>query len=85
MVKYKKGNVVVEAIEFTDSSKDMIFHWITHTREPIFIDGEPALKMRTLEGYVVVRFGDYVVKGVNGEFYSCKADAFHDTYKPINL
>jgi hypothetical protein len=37
-----------------------------------------------LEGFQVVCPGDYIVKGVEGEFYPCKADIFEKTYEEVN-
>lgn len=46
--------------------------------------GEPvALFIPTLEGRMVAWFGDYVIKGVHGEFYPCKPDIFVQTYEPV--
>ena len=40
------------------------------------------LKIDTLEGTMTASVGDYVIKGVNGEFYPCKPDIFEKTYEP---
>lgn len=40
----------------------------------------PELYIVTLEGNMHVSEGDYVIKGVNGEFYPCKPDIFEKTY-----
>ena len=37
----------------------------------------------TLEGDMKASFGDYIIKGVNGEFYPCKPDIFEKTYESI--
>ena len=37
----------------------------------------------TLEGEMLVSEGDYIIKGVNGEFYPCKPDIFHKTYEEV--
>lgn len=39
--------------------------------------------IHTLEGDMIVSPGDYVIKGVKGEFYPCKPDIFEQTYEPI--
>jgi hypothetical protein len=41
------------------------------------------LKIDTLEGTMKASFGDYIIKGVKGEFYPCKPDIFHQTYDSI--
>lgn len=42
----------------------------------------PALLVDTLEGVMKARLGDYVIRGVQGEFYPCRADIFEATYEP---
>lgn len=43
----------------------------------------PYLKIETLEGTMKASVGDYIIKGVNGEFYPCKPDIFEKTYKRV--
>lgn len=42
---------------------------------------DEAILIRTLEGTMVASSGDYIIKGVQGEFYPCKPDIFHETYR----
>lgn len=42
-----------------------------------------SLIIKTLEGDMKANLGDYIIKGVNGEFYPCKPDIFERTYKKI--
>lgn len=42
-----------------------------------------APAIRTLEGTMLVAPGDFVIKGVQGEFYPCKPDIFAATYEPV--
>lgn len=37
----------------------------------------------TLEGSMFFDEGDYVIKGVHGEFYPCKGDIFEETYEEM--
>ena len=46
-------------------------------------DEPVALIIPTLEGEMVASFGDYIIKGVQGEFYPCKPDIFAQTYEPV--
>ena len=51
------------------------------------IDGEtssPTLQIRTLEGDMFVSKGDWVIKGVQGEFYPCKPDIFEKSYEVVD-
>ncbi len=79
--KATKKPVTVEVMHFTDETKNQCFSWITCSTSPDFDkDGKPILKIQTLEGVMTASLGDYIIKGVNGEFYPCKPDIFHKTY-----
>lgn len=43
----------------------------------------PVIKIETLEGVMKASVGDYIIKGVNGEFYPCKPDIFNKTYEEV--
>lgn len=42
-----------------------------------------ALMIRTLEGDMAVGLGDYIIRGVQGEFYPIKESIFRETYEPV--
>ena len=84
MKKYRKKPVEVEAIQFTNETKDQSLNFITCSAYPIWDDkGNPAIKIQTLEGWIIASFGDWIIKGVKGEFYPCKSDIFDLTYEEI--
>ena len=41
------------------------------------------INIETLEGIMKASFGDYIIKGVKGEFYPCKSDIFQATYEEV--
>ena len=47
------------------------------------IVAEKGLRIQTLEGEMKADIGDYIIKGVNGEFYPCKPDIFEKTYEEL--
>ena len=49
---------------------------------PFFI--ADRIRIHTLEGDMVAQAGDWIIKGVNGEFYPCKPDIFEKTYEPVD-
>ena len=55
--------------------------------DPVRVDyadlDNPVLKIETLEGLMVATEGDYIIKGVQGEFYPCKPDIFKETYEKV--
>lgn len=79
--KYRKLPVVVEAIhhnsEFFQSSLDFINSNGGHAA--LMLDGR--ISIETLEGTMIGEDGDYVIKGINGEFYPCKKDIFDKSYE----
>lgn len=83
MPKYRKKPVVIEAMEFTEKSKDQVHTWVTCNTSADFENGKPILKIQTLEGIMTASIGDFIIKGVNGEFYPCKPDIFEKTYEPV--
>lgn len=81
MPKYRKKPVVVDAIKFEKgvTPRDIV---IALGFNPIeFVP--PRFYIQTLEGRMEVSLGDYVIKGVKGEFYPCKPDIFEATYEVI--
>ena len=76
--KYRKLPVVIEAVEFKNTA-DLHEFCGDCFMEPV--DGEPYI--RTLEGDHICTKGDFVIKGVHGEFYPCKPDIFWKTYEEV--
>lgn len=80
---YRKKPVVIEAVQWTGEN---------HAEMCDFIDPEVfeiiprvGLVIHTLEGDHHASPGDYIIKGVNGEFYPCKPDIFAKTYESATL
>lgn len=86
---YKKKPVEVQAVEYdnTDESRDFILSWIDNYGGDAYVwhveDGVTNLIIGTLEGDMVANPGDYIIKGVKGEFYPCKPDIFVATYDEV--
>lgn len=84
-MKFRKKPVVIEAEPFTLENKDRAFHFIRCTAEPDWdADNNPIIKIQTLEGVMTAQLGDWIIKGVNGEFYPCKPDIFEKTYEAVD-
>jgi hypothetical protein len=89
---YRKKPVVIEAVQLTESNFEEVERFIgythdgyrTYTNEHRFMRKEnpSGLHIKTLEGTMIASIGDFVIKGVNGEFYPCKPDIFAKTYEP---
>lgn len=91
MSKYRKKPVVIEAEKFSEKTYreskflsiavrdkfNMGEFWIDKTAK----DGRYYID--TLEGWMQVNEGDYIIKGIQGEFYPCKPDIFEATYEEV--
>ncbi len=84
MAFFTDGSVTVEAMQFTEQTKNQVFNWVRCNCYADFIDGVPALKIETPQGDLTATFGDWIVHPKKGEFYPCKADIFAETYKPAS-
>lgn len=86
-MKYRKKPVVIEAIQFTsDDLSQMIEAWgESFTRGIVYQEANPRqyFKINTLEGDHIAQIGDWIIRGVKGEFYPCKPDIFEMTYEAV--
>ena len=89
--KYKKKPIIIEAVQWTGINLEEIksfvkdsldYNYKTHWDSSDLSNIE--VKIKTLEGDHIVSIGDYIIKGVNGEFYPCKPDIFKKTYEIID-
>lgn len=89
MAKYRKKPVVIEAFKFyVDPMPDWFMDKVS-TNEVILRNCNYGIydinsaycEIETLEGTMRGNGGDYIIKGVNGELYPCKADIFAKTYE----
>lgn len=79
-MKFRKKPVVVEAIQYNKKNIDEINKFITDgslTYDPL----RDLIFIETLEGAMNIFKNDWIIKGVNGEFYPCKPDIFEKTYE----
>lgn len=85
-MRYRKKQVEVEAIQFYDNTKTLV-ELSNFGLEPVNVDysvpSMPVLKIHTLEGVMTAVEGDFIIKGVQGEFYPCKPDIFEKTYEQV--
>ena len=82
--KYRKKPVIVEAVIWTGNNIDEVKELAKNAVEHIiFVDNN--LYIETLEGNMNVSVGDYIIKGIAGEFYPCKPDIFKETYETVSM
>ena len=82
MTKFRKKPVVIEAeeLKFTTNSQQKCIDF-TNGIAIRGLDG--GIIIPTLEGDMVANVGDWIIKGINGEFYPCKPDIFKKTYEVV--
>ena len=84
-MQYRKKPVIIEAIQFEDTTKCLME--LDALGLGVVCDyadrDNPVLKIGTLEGQMLARVGDFIIKGVAGEFYPCKPDIFEATYEAV--
>ena len=94
--KYKKKPVIIEAMKYTEDNYDEAITFVGKENCKVIVNRVNRLSMdpnkkeaivtffiNTLEGNMLVSNGDYIIKGVNGEFYPCKPDIFDKTYEEV--
>jgi len=84
--KFRKKPVVIEAMKLTRENYIDVYLWMSTSWEERsvsqLVDGTVEIYIHTLEGNMTARQGDWIIKGVQGEFYPCKPDIFEQTYEP---
>lgn len=87
-MKYRKKPIVIEAIQFVGNNAVEINQFTNGASYPTAASlthydwKKKQLVIPTLEGEVIASYGDYIIKGIKGEFYPCKPDIFAATYEP---
>ena len=92
MAKYRKKPVIIEAVQFNGFNKENGQvdlserpEWLISEfgKKVIFFDKRNTLTIKTLEGNMTANIGDWIIKGVNGEFYPIKSEIFFKTYEKV--
>ena len=85
MAKYRKKPVVIEALQFDGWNWRECYQFMSNEVLifPSSFSKEEFLIIHTLEGEMRCNIGDFIIKGVNGEFYPCKPDIFEKTYEKV--
>jgi hypothetical protein len=80
-MKFRKKPVIIEAIQWLGYNFIEIDNFILAYHETYPKDG--IVKIYTLEGEMKADVGDWIIKGIKGEFYPCKPDIFEKSYEQI--
>jgi len=83
-MKYRKKPVVIEARQLTKESFFDILEWLGKDKYSFWTTDTPSyISINTLEGVMRASLNDFIIKGVQGEFYPCKPDIFEQTYEAL--
>jgi uncharacterized protein affecting Mg2+/Co2+ transport len=84
---YRKKPVVIEAIRYDGTNSEQLRSWSDGAviQSPVLEPSEEYkdgsyVQIKTLEGVMTAIIGDWIIKGVHGEYYPCKNDIFRKTY-----
>ena len=87
MPRFRKKPVEIEAIQYTRESRNECIAFCGAQHMAIDDDGAEYelknLRIKTLEGTMMAKLDDWIIKGVKGEFYPCKPDIFEATYETV--
>lgn len=81
MVKYRKKPVIIDAVRYVgeeNTSECMLFCDVME-----YDHGLGEFTIQTLEGLMIMNKGDYIIKGIAGEFYPCKPEIFEESYELV--
>lgn len=81
-MKFRKKPVEIEAVQWEGRLGDIL--WFL-TDEFSVDDNDQSLYIPTLEGEMRANVGDWIIRGVAGEFYPCRADIFEQTYEAVEV
>lgn len=94
MPKFRKKPVIIEAVQYDNLNYAAIIAFAPSAVGPVlesetaYVAGQGApifsMSIPTLEGAMKAMPGDWIIRGVNGEFYPCKPDIFEKTYEPAD-
>jgi len=94
-MKYRKKPVIIDAVQWTGKNRREMFDFLTQdtfknetmeiSDKHFYIDrhNDGGLVIKTLEGEHLATIGDYIIRGVQGEYYPCKEDIFLQTYEKV--
>lgn len=94
-MKFRKRPVVIDAVcndgkwptvrDWMIALRDGGFAFDPGTAPPLVRNDDGSLNIFTREGTMRADVGDYVIRGIAGEFYPCKPDIFAATYEPVEI
>ena len=90
MYKYRKKPAVIHAAQLSMENMQSLMDQMTADGYEVAMFSLPPMRavtgiaIKTLEGTMVASFGDWIIKGIQGEYYLCKPDIFQKTYEVVS-
>lgn len=93
MPKFRKKPIIIEAMQFTGRNVEDVLDWMLANGNKGVAGGHNyndgygdngRMYIDTLEGKMIANVNDWIICGINGEFYPCKQDIFEKTYEVID-
>ena len=82
MPYFRKKPIIIEARQLVPGPVNKYEQWLGDSFAGFTIDG---LYIKTLEGTMKASMYDWIIKGVQGEFYPCKPEIFKETYEEVDF
>lgn len=85
MGQFRSKQVVIEAVQFegSEQSRARLFDWSGGALD-VSTNNSNQMTIQTLEGAMLANPGDWIIRGLRGEFYPCKPDVFAAKYEAID-
>jgi hypothetical protein len=84
MPRFRKRPVIIEAYQYDGKGSRVLNQWFdSHGFENYYYTLDGCLNIGTLEGVMKASPGDWIVRGVQGEFYPVKESIFNETYEEV--
>jgi hypothetical protein len=82
-MKFRKKPVVIDALRWTGINAPDILTFTDFAARVCRYEQRPVVEIDTLEGVMRGEVGDWIIRGIKGEFYPCKPDIFAATYEAV--
>lgn len=89
MPEFRTKPVFKMAVQWRGDNLPELREFVRPYRKQILIEsklpsGKPMISIATDEGLMVANIGDWIIRGVKGEYYPCKPDVFAESYEPVS-
>lgn len=83
--KYVKKPVIIEAVQWTGDNLQEVINFIDEKNCHRYQYCKESSSSKVLRIKTIASVGDYIIKGVKGDFYPCQPDLFAETYEKVQL